>query len=233
MKDTMKPIMFGVLIGLVTIAISWPGLLFAFGCATTDSCSGLHLPTMTSIPTLPAATMLPPKVGVNAVAGVVKCRIEAVKLLGAWVTAGYSETEPFTFTDIKGTACTATFKDDVQQLFITPNLWYNGAPACTTCHFADVAKATKNMDLSSYAGILAGAEREDGAPKGIDILGNGDWEHAILYQRLYAPNGQTLIGRPAMPFGRPASVPANGSVVFAGTPQTADTSGAPEATPTP
>jgi mono/diheme cytochrome c family protein len=218
MKDSLKTIMFGVLGGLAILVIAWPGLLFAFGCSSTNSCTGNRLPEMTSIPTLPAATLPAPKVGAEAVSSTPKCRIAAVTLLGAWVTAGYSETDPFTFTDIKGGTCTATFKDDVQQLFITPNLWFNGAPACTTCHFADVKKATKNMDLSSYAGILAGSGRANAEPKGKDILGGGKWDQALLHQMLYAPNGQTLIGRPAMPFGRPATVPADGPVVFAGLP---------------
>src|SRR5690242_11664669 len=113
MRDSLKGIMFGVLLGLVTIAIGWPGLLFAFGCASTNSCTGNRLPEMTSIPTLPAATMPAPKVGADAVASTPKCHIAAVTLIGDWVTAGSSETAPFTFTDIKGTTCTATFKDDV------------------------------------------------------------------------------------------------------------------------
>ena len=74
------------------------------------------------------------------------------------------------------------------------------------------------MDLSSYAGIIAGSHRPNGEPKGNDILGGGNWDQALLHQMLYAPNGQTLIGRPAMPLGRPADVPANGPLVFAGTP---------------
>jgi len=106
----------------------------------------------------------------------------------------------------------------VQKLFVTPNLWYDGAPACITCHYADIAKATKNMDLSSYSGILAGSNRLNGAAKGNDILGGGNWDNALLHQMLFAPDGKTLIGRPPMPLGRPASVPAEGPIVSAGVP---------------
>jgi len=221
-KDTLMPIVLGVLVGLVVCVISFPGLLFLFGCASTNSCAGAPpVATMTSIPTLPAATMPAPKVGAEAIISAPKCHIEAVKLIGAWVTAGYDETKPFIFTDLKGLTCSATFTDDVQPLFNTPNLWFNGSPACTTCHFADVKKATKNMDLSSYAGILAGSGRANAEPKGKDILGGGNWDQALLYQMLYAPSGQTLINRPAMPFGRSAispAPPANGPVVAAGSP---------------
>jgi len=221
MSDSLKFIVYGVLIGLVVLVTSWAFWLATTSCSFANSCIYNHLADKTSIPTLPAATLPAPKVGADAVAGAPKCHIEAVKLIGAWVTAGYDETKPFTFTDIKGATCTATFKDDVQPLFVTPNLWFNGSPACTTCHFSDVKKATKNMDLSSYAGIIAGSGRANGEPKGKDILGGGNWNQALLYQMLYAPNGQTTIGRPAMPFGRSAvqpPVPANGPVVSAGTP---------------
>jgi hypothetical protein len=144
--------------------------------------------------------------------------VAAVDLLGAWVSAGYSETEPFTFTDVKGQTCTATFTEDVQKLFLEANLWYDGSPACTTCHYADVLKATQNMDLSSYAGILAGSQRKNGEPTGVDILGGGVWENSLMYQMLYAPGGQSLINRPLMPLGRPSNVPEKGPIIAAGTP---------------
>jgi hypothetical protein len=223
MKDSMKTITFWVLIGLVAVVIGWPGLLFMFGCASTDSCSGEHLPEMTSIPTLRAATLPAPKVGAEAAAARPTCHIAAVNLIGEWVKAGASETKAFNFIDIKGTNCTATFKDDVQKLFTTPNLWYSGAFACTNCHFSDVKKATMNMDLSSYSGILAGSHRANGEPKGNDILGGGNWDEALLHKMLYAPDGKTLLNpvRPAMPFGRSSvvpPVPADGPIISAGTP---------------
>lgn len=240
MKDSLKPITFGVLIGLLLIVIGWPGLLFAFGCSSTDSCTGEHLPPMTSIPTLLAATLPPAKVGAEAAAAAPRCHIATVDLIGAWVTAGASETKPFPFTDSKGVACVGTFKDDVQRLFVTSNLWYAGAPACITCHFSDVKKATKNMDLSSYAGIIAGAERANGEAKGLDILGGGNWDNALLHKMLYAPDGKTQTSnpvRPAMPLGRPADVPASGPIIAAGSPTSGGTtaesnSSTPEATPT-
>jgi len=89
------------------------------------------------------------------------------------------------------------------------------------------------MNLSSYEGIVAGADRANGEPKGTDILGGGDWSKAILHQMLYAPNGQTLIGRPAMPLGRPADVPENGPLVFAGAPAAGASASGTPASPTP
>lgn len=233
MKDSLKLIMFGVLVGLVACVISWASFLALQSCSATNSCFRNALPPLTSIPTLAAATYPAPKVGAEAVASAPRCHIEAAKLIGAWVSAGYSDTKPFTFTDVKGQTCSATFTDDVQQLFVTPNIWYNGSQACTTCHYADVKKAFQNMDLSSYAGILAGSQRKNAEPKGNDILGGGVWEKSLLYQRLYAPNGQTLIGRPAMPFGRSGitpPVPAYGPVIAAGSPGATGVAAAPAAT---
>ena len=147
-----------------------------------------------------------------------RCRVRTVALISSWVNAGAPETEPFDFTGEDGTACQGNFESDVQPLFTTPNLWYAGALSCRTCHGPDVAVSYAGLNLSSYQGIVAGSHRPNGEPKGNDILGGGNWDVALLHQMLYAPNGQTLIGRPAMPFGRPADVPANGPLVFAGTP---------------
>jgi S-disulfanyl-L-cysteine oxidoreductase SoxD len=217
MKD-LKAILFPIIFGLPVFVIAFAFGLYFFGCGTNNTCSGIPMPDMTPIPTLIPAALPAPKVGAEAAAAVPRCHIAALDLIGAWVSAGNAETTPFKFTDVKDQVCIATFKEDVQQLFVTPNLWFDGSPACTTCHNADLAKSMKNMDLSSYAGIMAGSNRVGGAPKGNDILGGGNWDKALLHQMLYAPDGKTLIGRPAMPFGRPATAPANGPVISAGSP---------------
>jgi len=235
-KDSFLSVVYLSLLGLILVAVFWPGLLFLTGCASTHSCTGLHSPETTPIPTLRAATLPAPKVGVEAAAARPRCRITAVDLLGAWVEAGASETETFEFNDVSGKACRGTFTDDVQPLFTTPNLWFNGAPACITCHFADVKKATMNMDLSSYAGIMAGSRRANGEPKGNDILGGLDWDEALLHKMLYAPGGKSELTnpvRPAMPLGRPATVPAEGPLVSAGTPLESEAPTTEEATATP
>jgi hypothetical protein len=223
MNDSLKGIIGLTILGLLVIAIGWPGSLFLFGCESTNSCEGIEATHMTSIPTLRAATMPAPKVGAEAAAARPTCRIAAVTLIGEWVKAGTPETEAFPFTDVKGTQCTATFKDDVQKLFTTSNLWFPGAPGCITCHYADVKKATMNMDLSSYAGILAGSRRANAEPKGNDILGGGNWDEALLHKMLFAPDGKTQLNpvRPAMPLGRSdvnPPVPADGPIISAGTP---------------
>jgi cytochrome c553 len=218
MKDQTKTIIFITLFGLPVVVLTFIFGMYAFGCATTDSCTGIEKPVVTPIPTLIAATMPAPKVGAEAGPLVARCQVSAVDLIGAWVEAGYPETDAFQFVDQKDQTCTATFAGDVQKLFNEANLWYSGAAACTTCHYADVTKANMGLDMSSYAGILAGSQRMDGSPKGNDILAGGDWESSLLYQMVYAPDGQSTIGRQIMPLGRPATVPAEGPVIFAGTP---------------
>jgi len=207
---------FGILLAL---SVFFPLGLYGFNCQTNNTCTGIPDPQTTPIPTLIAATLPAPQVGAGAAPVKLKCQVTAVDLIGAWVDAGAPETAPFNFTDLQNRVCSATFAGDVQRLFVEANLWYDGAPACTTCHYADVVKATQNMDLSSYAGILAGSQRAQGQAQGNDILGGKVWQNALLRQMIQSQGGQSTINRPLMPLGRPASVPDNGPTIFAGTPQ--------------
>ncbi len=161
----------------------------------------------TPVPTLIPATL--PPVDLAGAAGPARCSIGAIDLLGLWVQAGTPEDAPFEFTDVNGQQCQASFAEDVLPLFTESNLWYPGAVACTACHNANIAAASANMDLSTYAGILAGSYRADEASTGNDILGGGDWQKAILFEKL--STGQ-------MPLGRPASIPIDehGPVIQAG-----------------
>jgi hypothetical protein len=209
MQDDVKKLIFGVLAVFTIVVIAWIGYVYIAGCGFSLDCSkAAVLPERTPIPTLIPAAL--PVVGKTAgESGVVKCQIAAVNLIGAWVKAGFPESSPFTFIDLNGSACTATYEDDVSTVFEEANLWYAGAPACITCHHADVNIALANMDLSSYEGILAGSRRSSPEASGNDILGNGNWEESLLYSQLFVNQ--------LMPQGRPESVPAEGPVIFAGT----------------
>lgn len=210
-KDTMRTVMYGVLIGLPTMVVVWILVVSFLGCDFNNSCANTSQSGLTPVPTLIPATMPIPEVGAGHQAAPAKCQVATVDLIGDWVKAGVPEKVPFDFTDAKGTACTATFSADVLPLFTTPNLWYDGASACTTCHSADVTAATMHMSLASYQDILAGSNRANANSKGTDILGGGNWEKSILYDMLYT--------KKSMPLGRPATVPAAGPVIFAGTPK--------------
>lgn len=228
MNDVRKTI-YATIIGFFLMLGLWFSIIYVSSCGFTLTCQRGNLPVeRTPIPTLVPATMPVQDASLES-AAISKCQVAAVDLVGAWVSAGYSETDTFTFTDVNGQTCEGAFPKDVQPLFLESNLWYPGSLSCASCHQPDLAVAQKNMNLSSYAGILAGSERANGEAQGKDILGGGDWEQSLLYQVLYAPDGVTAIGQPAMPLGRPAEVPAEGPVIFAGTQVAVEE----EATPTP
>jgi mono/diheme cytochrome c family protein len=195
--------------GLPIFLLAWIFVLYVANCGLSASCSQASLPGIihTPIPTLIPATLTVQEVSLPLGAGN-KCSASALVLLSTWVNNGYSETNPFQFTDSKGKSCQATFKD-IQPLFQEANLWYSGSLACVQCHNSDIAKASANMDLSSYQGILAGGKRTSPDVKGEDILGGGNWDKSILNDMLFIAK--------KMPFGRPAgAVPDDGPTIQAG-----------------
>jgi len=215
MNDVRK-VIYGTIIGFFLMLGLWFSIIYISSCGLTFTCNRGEPPVdVTPIPTLIPATMPVQSAGGDAGA-FNKCQIAAVDLIGAWVTAGVPETDKFQFTDVKGQDCEAVFGRDVQPLFLESNLWYPGSLSCSSCHQSNLALALQNMDLSSYAGILAGTGRANGEPKGKDILGGGVWEESLLYQMVYSENGASLINRPLMPLGRTADVPDNGPLIFAG-----------------
>jgi hypothetical protein len=135
------------------------------------------------------------------------CNVGAVDLLGAWVTAGSPESDPFDFNDVNGKACQGTFSEDILPLFNQPNLWYPGAISCTSCHSQDVTAAYARMNLSDYQGILAGSGRSSNDTKGEGILGGGQWQDAKLYE---------VLSKGEMPPNRPAATSPQGLLVSAG-----------------
>jgi hypothetical protein len=215
MKDDVRKIILGTLAGFLVLVTVWVGFLFVVGCGGSLECSKADpTPVRTPIPTLIPARMPTPELGA-AQAASLKCRVGATALLQAWISAGYPENDPFEFTDANGTPCTATYAEDVNVLFKEANLWYSGALACASCHNADLAKASAQMNLSDYQGILAGSRRTSPEAKGNDILGGGDWAQSKLYEVLITRKGQAL----AMPLGRPQDFDAETVTVYAGTPK--------------
>jgi hypothetical protein len=207
--DDFRKLMYGVLTAFVAVLVVWVGFVYISACGFSFTCRrGLPTVNATPIPTLAAATLPAPDFSVQTTAQN-RCRIAAVNLIGAWVSAGYPETDTFTFTDIDGQECEGTFPDDVHPVFMESNVWYPGALSCSSCHNSDLAISSSQMDLTSYEGILAGSRRTSPDAPGNDILGGGDWESSLLYDVLFV--------RKFMPLGRPPDVPAEGPVVFAGT----------------
>jgi hypothetical protein len=123
------------------------------------------------------------------------CEVSAQDLIGAWVSAGSPEKDPFPFTDTHGNPCQGTFANDIQHLFVENQLWFTGSIGCVSCHNADLTERSGGLDLSSYQGILSGAKRSYAGSKGIDILGGGKWEssalHDVLVVQGFVPAGHS------------------------------------------
>jgi hypothetical protein len=185
-----------LLFGMPVFFICFIAAIYLANCGFDSDCSNAGLPPKihTPIPTLiPVA--FPASEQSIRIASTPTCTVNASTILSAWVNAGYPENDVFEFTDTHGATCEATFAD-VYGLFTEGNLWYPGALACTTCHQANLETAAAQMDLSSYAGIVAGSRRASPDAQGNDILGGGVWENAKLNDVLFISK--------QMPFGHPA-----------------------------
>jgi mono/diheme cytochrome c family protein len=213
-----------LLIILAVLVIFFSASLYFSSCSFRDNCrkAGRAKLLHTPIPTLAPVTQQVKEVSFPVEFSTENCTATAKTLLSAWVSSGFPEKDNFKFVDANNTDCVATFTD-VETLFTQSNIWYPGALACTACHNSDLsAAASAHLDLSSYAGILAGSNRSSETPKGDDILGNGNWEESRLYQTLFVFK--------QMPLGRPvdASLDA-GPLLYAGiTEEAANTTPAPE-----
>jgi mono/diheme cytochrome c family protein len=173
------------LFGLPVFLFLFIAIIYVANCGLSTNCSQAGLPAIihTPIPTLVPVT-IPTQAAPLPTETKIVCSVTARDLLNAWVTNGYSETQPFTFRDINGNSCQARFAD-VLTLFTQPNLWYSSVLACDTCHNADVTVAAAGLDMSSYSGILAGSKRNSSIRQGDDILGGGNWAKSILNEQLF------------------------------------------------
>ncbi len=195
--NDFKKLFYGVLAVFVLVLLLWVGWM---GFLSDRGVDAARLEALTPIPTLIPATLPAPDYA--AAAADVRCETTPVDLLGAWVAAGAPEEGAFPFTDLAtGEACQATFAKDVMRLFSEANLWYSGAPSCTTCHTSDPATAQGGLSLSSYAGLMAGSANT------ADLFAGGNWEASRMREVLVTGY---------MPLGRPPDVPPNGPVILAG-----------------
>ncbi len=187
---------------MILLAIAVPLIPFLFittiyfsNCGINNNCVRGNLAGVihTPVPTLNAATLpVPSPSGPIPTSTEIVCNAPASTLLAAWVSSGSSENQPFTYTDPGGNLCAATFAE-LQPLFDTPNFWYHGSLACTTCHDAALSASSAGLDLSSFAGITAGSHRSNGASQGTDILGGGEWNSSILNQVLFVQKSMPAV----------------------------------------
>ncbi len=222
MKDDVRKYIYSALIVFVIGVLVWIGFLYTNACGFTLTCNrGALVVERTPVPTLLPATLpaMQNPTGSEVTASSDQCNIAATDLIGAWVEAGSPETQAFQFIDVNGQNCESTF-EEVRPLFIEANLWYSGSLSCVACHGADVAISPAQLDLGTYAGIIAGSRRADAESNGTDILGAGKWKSSLLYDFISTSK---------------AEVPGHANIasdllIFAGTPLSAPD---PTVTPSP
>jgi hypothetical protein len=207
MNDDVQKYIYRTLTVFIAGVAVWVGFIFVNACGFSLVCKqGVAVVERTPIPTLLPATMPAFEIKSDPAAISDACRVDAADLIGAWVSANFPEKDAFQFTDINGRNCEATFTE-VLLLFNEPNLWHPDSLACVSCHSVDVTISPAQLDLSSYAGIMAGSRREDEKSKGTDILGSGNWGKSLLREFL-------VTGKPDIPGHTKAS--SADSFVFAG-----------------
>jgi hypothetical protein len=184
--DDVRRVIYLTIAGFLLVLVSWLGLIYVSSCGFTLNCyQALPLVVRTPVPTLIPISHSESANGESETIGEFnKCQVAATDLIGAWVTAGSPEIEPFPFTDTSGNSCEGTYDEEIQHLFVENSLWYPGALGCTSCHNAELTERSGGLDLSSYEGVMAGTNRSYEGAAGTDILGGGDWESSLLHNVL-------------------------------------------------
>jgi len=184
MNDDTRRLVYGTIIAFLVFISAWLGFVYISACGFTLTCiQGAPLVVRTPIPTLiPVEHAQAQPEGMEVDFN--KCQVAATDLIGAWASAGHSETEAFPFTDLNGQNCEGTFAD-IQPLLVENSLWFPGSLGCTSCHNADLTDRSAGLDLSSYEAISLGSRRvPESTSPGTDIFGGGDMEKSLLYQVL-------------------------------------------------
>lgn len=189
MDDDVKRVIYLTIIGFLVVVLSWLTLIYVSSCGFTLSCNrAAPYVIRTPVPTLIPVSMKDIQPTQAAPAEFNTCYVSAADLIGAWVTAKAPETDPFPFTDVNGQPCQGTFANDIQHLFVENQVWFAGQIGCVSCHNAELTDKSGGLDLTSYQGIIGGAN-------GKDILGGGNWEssslHDILVVQGFVPAGHS------------------------------------------
>jgi hypothetical protein len=207
MNDDTRRLIYGTIIAFLLFILAWLGFIYVSACGFTVTCvQAAPLVERTPIPTLIPVKRSQPQPLENTAFN--KCKVAPTDLIGAWVSAGHPETEPFPFTDLNGQSCEGTFAD-IQPLFAENSIWFPGSLGCTSCHNADLTDRSSGLDLTSYQGISLGTKRVAGSSSpGTDIFGSGDWEKSLLHD--------VLVNQGLTPQGHSPDVPPPSTVLYAG-----------------
>lgn len=185
MNDDTRTLIYGTIVAFLVFISAWIGFIYISACGFTLTCvQAAPFVARTPIPTLIPREHSQAQPEATEAAEFNKCQVAATDVIAAWVSAGYSETEPFAFTDLNGQDCEATFAE-VQPLFVESSLWFPGSLGCSSCHNADLTDRSAGLDLSSYEAISLGSRRvAEATSPGTDILGDGEWENSLLHEVL-------------------------------------------------
>jgi hypothetical protein len=226
MNDDTRGLIYGTIAFFLVGLVVWLGLVFISACGFTLNCiQAAPLVVRTPIPTLIPLEQAPgqgqPQ---TAPEQFNQCQVRAVDLIGAWVAAGHSKTEPFPFTDLNGENCAATY-EDLQPLLRENSLWFPGSLGCTSCHNADLTERSGGLDLSTYEAMSLGSRRVAGSTSPAnDIFGGGQWEGSLLHE--------VLVNQGLTPEGHSPDAQPPQTIIYAGQ-RTAEAMPGVTATPTP
>ncbi|HSL42110.1 MAG TPA: hypothetical protein VK897_01685 [Anaerolineales bacterium] len=184
MNDDTRGMIYGTLVVFLIFLVSWLGFVYLSACGFTLNCiQGAPLVVRTPVPTLIPYGEVEQQTGMSE-GEFNQCEVAATELIGAWVAAGHTESDPFPFTDVNGQDCEATF-GDVQPLFVENSIWFPGSLGCISCHNADLTDRSGGLDLTSFESISLGSRRvAESTSPGTDIFGNGEWESSLLHEFL-------------------------------------------------
>jgi len=199
MNDVRK-VVYGTIIGFFLMLVFWFSLVYVSSCGFTFTCNRADFAVeRTPIPTLIPVSHSESEMEEDMVQENEKCQVEAMDLIGAWVSAGVSESEMFTFTDINDQTCEGSFAD-VQPLLVDNSVWQPGSLGCVSCHNAELSSRSAELDLSSYDAISNSG-----------VLGS-NWKSSSLYEYLgmqLTPDGHSTeasTGNPLVPVGTQAEI---------------------------
>lgn len=226
MTDDTRRLIYGTIIAFLVFITAWLGFIYISACGFTLTCvQGAPLVVRTPIPTLIPVKQSQAQAQPTQIKLDKQCRVAATELIGAWVSAGHSETEAFPFTDLNGQNCEATFAE-IQPLFVDNSIWFSGSLGCTSCHNADLSDRSGGLDLTAYETISLGSRRVAGASSpGNDIFGDGNLDKSLLYQILTTQGLTTM--------GHSKEVPPVQTIIYAGKIVAGEGTATPAATATP
>src|SRR5512141_787429 len=131
MDDDVKRVIYLTIIGFLVVVLSWLTLIYVSSCGFTLSCNrATPFVIRTPVPTLIPVSLKESQATKAAPSEFTACYASATDIIGAWVTAGSPETEPFPFTDASGSPCQGTFAAAIQHLCVENQIWYTGSLGC-------------------------------------------------------------------------------------------------------